>query len=219
VLLRLACLGVTNVFALLRLLPMSSRDKDAEILALRHQLSVLQRQLGPDRVRFTPGDRALLAALLHRLPRDVLNRLHLVVRPDTVLRWHRDVVARRHARRSRPRHPGRPRVVRSVRVLVLRLVRENPGWGYRRVHGELLVLGIMPQDTGINWDEVIFKGLVMKGVYGREMFETWYKMTAMLQSGLDVRPVLTHKFPIAEFQKGFEIMRSGNCGKVVLEWA
>jgi transposase len=140
--LRLAYLGVTNAFALLRLLPMSSRDKDAEILALRHQLSVLRRQLGPDRVRFTAGDRALLAALLHRLPREVLNRLHLVVRPDTVLRWHRDVVARRHARRSRPRRPGRPRAVRSIRVLVLRLVRENPGWGYRRVHGELLVLGV-----------------------------------------------------------------------------
>jgi len=142
VLLRLAYLGVANVFALLRLLPMSSRDKDAEILALRHQLSVLQRQLGPDRVRFTPGDRALLAALLHRIPRDVLKRLHLVVRPDTVLRWHRDVVVHRHAQRSRPRHPGRPRTVHSVRVLVLRLVRENPGWGYRRVHGELLVLGV-----------------------------------------------------------------------------
>jgi putative transposase len=111
VLLRLADLGVTNVFALLRLLPMSSRDKDTEILALRHQLSVLQRQLGPNRARFTPGDRALLAALLHRLPRDLLNRLHLLVRPDTVLRWHRDSMGRRHARRSRPRHPGRPRTV------------------------------------------------------------------------------------------------------------
>ncbi len=88
---------MTNMFALLRLLPMSSWDKDAEILALRHQLSVLQRQFGPDRVRFTRGDRALLAALLHRLPREVLKRLHLVVRPDTVLRWHRDLVARRHA--------------------------------------------------------------------------------------------------------------------------
>jgi transposase len=84
----------------------------------------------------------LLAALLHRLPRDVLEGLHLVVRPDTVLRWHRDLVARRHAQRSRPRRPGRPRTVRSIRVLVLRLVRENPGWGYRRVHGELLVLGV-----------------------------------------------------------------------------
>ena len=141
-LLRLAYLGVGNVFALLRLLPMSNRDKDAEILVLRHQLSVLQRQPGTDRVRFTPGDRALLAALLHRLPGDVLKRLHLVVRPDTVLRWHRDVVARRHAWRSRSRQPGRSRPVRSIRVLVLRLVRGNPGWGYRRVHGELLVPGV-----------------------------------------------------------------------------
>ena len=141
-LLRLAYLGVMNVFALLRLLPVSSRDKDAEILALRHQLVVLQRQLGPGRARFTPADRALLAALLHRFPRDVLKRLHLVVSPDTVLRWHRDMLARRHARRSRPARPGRPRTVRSIRVLVLRLARENPGWGYRRVHGELLVLGV-----------------------------------------------------------------------------
>jgi len=139
---RQAYLGVTNVFALLRLLPMSSRDKDAEILALRHQLLVLQRQLGPDMVRFTPADRAFLAALLHQLPRQVLKRLHLVVRPDTVLRWQRDMLARRHARRSRPRRPGRPRTVRSIRAVVLRLVRENPGWGYRRVHGELLVLGV-----------------------------------------------------------------------------
>ena len=141
-LLRLAYLGVTNVFALLRLLPMSSQGKDAEILALRHQLLVLQRQLGPDRVRFASADRALLAALLHGLPRDVLRRLRLVVSPDTVLRWHRDMLARRHAQRSRPARPGRPRTVRSIRVLVLRLVRENPGWGYRRVHGELLVLGV-----------------------------------------------------------------------------
>jgi len=80
VLLRLAYLGVTNVFALLRLLPMSSQEKDAEILALRHQLLVLQRQLGPDRVRFTRADRTLLAALLHGLPRDVLKRLRLVSR-------------------------------------------------------------------------------------------------------------------------------------------
>ncbi|MGH3671635.1 MAG: integrase, partial [Pseudonocardiaceae bacterium] len=141
-LLRLVYLSAVNVFALLRLLPMSNRDKDAEILALRHQLSVLQRQLGAGRVRFAPADRALLAALLHLLPREALKRPHLVVRPDTVLRWHRDMVARRHARRSRPRRPGRPRTVRSIRVLVLRLVRENPGWGYRRVHGELLVLGV-----------------------------------------------------------------------------
>ncbi|WP_406102655.1 integrase core domain-containing protein [Streptomyces sp. NBC_01003] len=103
---------------------------------------VLERQLGGDRQRFGPGDRAFLAALLHRVPRDVLRRLRLLVRPDTVLRWHRDLVARHHAARSRPKRSGRPRTVHSIRVLVLRLARENPTWGYRRVHGELLVLGI-----------------------------------------------------------------------------
>jgi putative transposase len=94
VLLRLAYLGVTNAFALLRLLPVSDHDKDVEILALRHQLTVLQRQMGPDKARFQPTDRALLAALLHRLPRSVLRELRLLVRPDTVLRWHRNLLAR-----------------------------------------------------------------------------------------------------------------------------
>jgi putative transposase len=142
VLLRLAYLTATNVFALLRLLPMSDRDKDAEILALRHQVTLLERQLGGNRPRFSPADRAFLAALLHRLPKDVLGRFRLLIRPDTVLRWHRDLLARRHAARSRPQRPGRPRTVRSIRILVLRLAQENPSWGYRRVHGELLVLGI-----------------------------------------------------------------------------
>jgi hypothetical protein len=142
VLLRLAYLTVTNAFAVLRLFPMSDRDKDTEILALRHQLVVLQRQLGNEKVRFTPADRAFLAALLCRLPREALYRLRLLVRPDTILRWHRDLIARRHAARSTPKRPGLPPTVRSIRVLVLRLVRENPQWGYRRVHGELLVLGV-----------------------------------------------------------------------------
>ncbi|WEO92979.1 integrase core domain-containing protein [Streptomyces sp. FXJ1.172] len=140
-LLRLAYLGVTNALALLRLLPMSDREKDAEILALRHQITVLERQLGTTRVRFTPSDRVFLAALLHRLSREVLPRMRLLVRPERLLRWHR-VVARGHAARSRPKRPGRPRTVHSIRALVLRLARENPNWGYRRVHGELLVLGI-----------------------------------------------------------------------------
>jgi transposase len=142
VLLRLAYLGVTNVFALLRLLPRSDRDKDAEILALRHELAVLQRQLGDQRIRFQPDDRALLAALLHPLPRPALQHLRLLVHPDTILRWHRDLLARRHAAASRPRRRGRPRTLRSIRALVLRLARENSNWGYRRVHGELLTLGI-----------------------------------------------------------------------------
>lgn len=140
--LRLIYLGVTNVFALLRLLAASDRDKDVEILVLRHQVAVLQRQLGTARPRFSTCDRAFMAALLHWLPRHVLSRFRLLVCPETVLRWHRDLLARRHAARSRPGRPGRPRTIRSVRLLVLRLARENPSWGYRRIHGELLVLGI-----------------------------------------------------------------------------
>jgi transposase InsO family protein len=141
-LLRLAYLGITNAFALLRLLPGSDRVKDTEILVLRHQLAVLQRQLGGQRVRFEPADRAWLAALLNTLSGPALTNLRLLVRPDTVLRWHRDLHARRHAARSRPHRRGRPPTVRSIRALVLRLVAENPSWGYRRVHGELLVLGV-----------------------------------------------------------------------------
>jgi transposase len=142
VLLRLAYLGVTNAFAMLGLMAMSDREKDVEILALRHQITVLERQLGKGKVRFSPSDRAFLAALLHRLPLEVLRRLRLLVRPDTVLRWNRDLVARRHAAVSRTKRSGRPRTVQSIRVLVLRLARENPCWGYRRLHGELLVLGV-----------------------------------------------------------------------------
>jgi putative transposase len=142
VFLRLAYLGVTNAFALLRLLPRSDHDKNTEILLLRHQLAVLQHQLADQRIRFQHTDRALLAALLHPLPRTVRQRLRLLVHPDTILRWHRDLLARRHAARSRPRRHGRPRMLHSIRVLVLRLARENDGWGYRRVHGELLTLGV-----------------------------------------------------------------------------
>jgi putative transposase len=121
---------------------MSDRAKDAEILALRHQIMVLERQLHGAKVRFAPADRAFLAALLHRLPRDVLRRVRLLVRPETVLRWHRDLIARRHAAASRPKRAGRPPTVRSIRARVLRLAHDNSGWGYRRIHGELLVLGI-----------------------------------------------------------------------------
>jgi transposase InsO family protein len=94
------------------------------------------------RVRFEPADRAWLAALLHRLPKPALHSLRLLVRPDTVLRWHRDLVAHRHAAVSRPRRRVRPRTLRSIRTLVLRLVAENPSWGYQRLHGELPTLGV-----------------------------------------------------------------------------
>ncbi|WP_370466762.1 hypothetical protein [Streptacidiphilus sp. PB12-B1b] len=120
-LLKLAYQGMTNTFALLRLLPMSDREKDIEILALRHQITVLERQLNGQQVRFHAIDRALLASLLQGLPREALRRMRLLVRPDTVLRWHRDLVARRHAARSRPKRGGRPRTVHSIRALILRL--------------------------------------------------------------------------------------------------
>jgi len=85
--------------------------------------------------------------------------------------------------------------------------------------GRVAILGIPPSEVSIDWNQVIFKGLMLKGVYGREMFETWYKMVAMLQSGLDVAPVLTHRFPAAQYAEAFEAMRSGQSGKVVLDWA
>lgn len=117
---RLAYLTVTNAFAALRLLPMGDRDKDAEIVALRHQITVLERQLGADtRVRFAPEDRAFLSALLTSLPREALRRLRLLVHPDTVLRWHRDLLKQRHARTCRPKRPGRLPRVRSIRALIL----------------------------------------------------------------------------------------------------
>jgi len=84
--------------------------------------------------------------------------------------------------------------------------------------GQIALLGIPPQETAIDWNQVIFKGLVIKGIYGREMFETWYKMIAMLQSGLDVSPVITHRFPVEDYQEAFQLMASGQSGKVILDW-
>ena len=84
--------------------------------------------------------------------------------------------------------------------------------------GKIAMLGIPSSDLAIDWNQVIFKGLIIKGIYGREMYETWYKMIAMLQSGLDVSPMITHRFKIDEFETGFETMASGQSGKVVLSW-
>ncbi len=84
--------------------------------------------------------------------------------------------------------------------------------------GKIAMLGIPTAEMAINWNQVIFNMLTIKGIYGREMYETWYKMTVMLESGLDVSPVITHKFPYREFERGFEVMRSGQCGKVILDW-
>jgi threonine 3-dehydrogenase len=84
--------------------------------------------------------------------------------------------------------------------------------------GKISMLGIPNKDMAIDWNTVIFNMLTIKGIYGREMYETWYKMTVMLQSGMDITPVITHRYPFEEFQKGFDVMLSGKSGKVVLTW-
>lgn len=84
--------------------------------------------------------------------------------------------------------------------------------------GKIAMLGIPAADMAIDWSEIIFKGLILKGIYGREMFETWYKMASVIQSGLDLTPVITHHYPVEQFQAGFDVMRSGQSGKVILNW-
>ena len=84
--------------------------------------------------------------------------------------------------------------------------------------GSVALLGIPPEETAIDWNQVIFKGLTLKGIYGREMFETWYKMASLLQSGLDLKPVITHHLPIQGYPEAFSIMGSGRSGKVILDW-
>jgi threonine 3-dehydrogenase len=85
--------------------------------------------------------------------------------------------------------------------------------------GKIAMLGIPASEIAIDWSHIIFNMLTIKGIYGREMFETWYKMTVMIESGLDISPVITHRFPWQEFEKGFEVMRTGEAGKVVLDWS
>jgi threonine 3-dehydrogenase len=85
--------------------------------------------------------------------------------------------------------------------------------------GHIAMLGIPPGKSPVDWSRIVFKAITIKGVYGREIFETWYKMIAMLENGLDVRGVITHRFGVDEFATGFEVMRSGVSGKVVLDWA
>lgn len=84
--------------------------------------------------------------------------------------------------------------------------------------GKIALLGIMSRNTAVDWNKIIFNGISIKGIYGREMFETWYKMTSMIQSGLDISPLITHRFHYTEFEKGFQVMQEGNSGKVVLDW-
>src|ERR1022692_3429275 len=139
--LRFVFLLITRVAMWLRLSRREERWKTAEILILRHQVAVLQRRQ-PRRPMLNWADRALLAALLGVIPKGRRHGLRLLVTPDTILRWHRDIVRRRWAARALRGRPGRPATRRTVRALVLRLARENPEWGYRRIHGELAGPGV-----------------------------------------------------------------------------
>ena len=139
--LRLVYLTINRLFGWLRLSPRSESWKTAEILLLRHQLTVLQRQVEA-RPKMSWADRALIALLLNVIPKRHREGLRLIVTPQTVLRWRRDIVRRRWAEKCRHKHPGRPRAHRTITASVLRLAKENPGWGYRRIHSELAGLGI-----------------------------------------------------------------------------
>jgi putative transposase len=132
---------ITGVAGWLRLSRREEAQKTAEILILCHQLSVLQCHQ-PRRPKLNWADRALIAALLSVIPKARRQGLRLLVTPDTILRWHRNIVRCRQAARSRSGRTGRPVTRRNIRTLVLRLARENPGWGYRRIHGELAGLGV-----------------------------------------------------------------------------
>ena len=166
--LRFMFLLITRLMAWLRLARRGEAWKVAEILLLRHQLAVLQRQQ-PRHPKLNWADRALLATLLAMIPKARRHGLRLLVTPDTILRWHREIVRRRWVGRSMRGKTGRPATRRNIRALVLRLARENPGWGYRRIHGELAGLGVQvsastvweilkkagidpaPRRTGIAW--------------------------------------------------------------------
>jgi putative transposase len=138
---RFVCLLITLLAPWLRLSRREETWKTAEILILRHQLAVLQGQQ-PCRPKLNWADRALFAALLGVIPKARRHGLRLLVTPDTILRWHRDIARRRWAARSVPGKAGRPATRRNIKALVLRLARENPEWGYRRIHGELGGLGV-----------------------------------------------------------------------------
>jgi len=170
--LRFLFLLITRLAAWLLLSRREETRKTAEILILRHQLAVLQRRQ-PRRPKLNWADRALLAALLGVIPKARRHGLRLLVTPDTILRWHGDIVGRRWANRSKRGRTGRPATPRNIKALVLRLARENTEWGYRRIHGEVAGLGVKvaastvweilktngidpaPRRSGPNWSQFL----------------------------------------------------------------
>jgi transposase InsO family protein len=159
--LKLIYLVVRNLLAWARLSRQTAAAKNVEILVLRHQLAVAQRRTPPRELhrKLSWADRAWLALLAGLVPHDHLARLRLIVTPGTpLIRWHRDLLRRRWARRSRRKHPGRPPTHHRIRTLVLRLAQENSSWGYRRIHGELAALGIRVAPSTV-WEILTTAGI------------------------------------------------------------
>src|ERR1019366_3011078 len=155
--LRFVFLLIMRLAAWLRLSRRAETWKTAEILILRHQLTVLQRRQ-PPRPKLNRADRALLAALLSVIPKARRHGLRLLVTPDTILRWHHDIVRRRQAARSTRGSTGRPATRRTIRALVLRLARDNTEWGYCRIHGELAGLGVRVAASAV-WEILKTNGI------------------------------------------------------------
>jgi putative transposase len=155
--LSLVYLTISGLFGWLRLSRRSGSCKTAEILLLRHHLAVLQRQV-QTRPKLNWTDRAFIALLFDVIPKRRREGLHLIVTPQTILRWHRDILAHRWAAKCRHKQPGRPRVHHNITTSALRLAKDNPGWGYRRIHGELPGLGIQAAPSTV-W-EILTKAAI-----------------------------------------------------------
>ncbi|MGH3219819.1 MAG: hypothetical protein ACRDPY_14115 [Streptosporangiaceae bacterium] len=170
---RFVFLLMTRFASWLRLSRREEASKSAAILILRHQLAVLQRR-EPRRPKLNWADRAMLAALLSVIPKARRHGLRLLVTPETILRWHRDIIRRRQATRSTRRRTGRPATRRTIRALVLRPARENPEWGYRRIHGELAGLGVKIAASTV-WEIPKTNGI---GPASRRTGPTWSQFRA-----------------------------------------
>jgi putative transposase len=194
--LKLIYIVVRQLLAWARWSQCTEASKDVEILVLRHQLAVAQRRLPPRELQrcLTWSDRAWLALLVGGLPEGGLSRLRLIVAPGTVLRWHRDLLCRRWARRSRRRRPGRSSTHRGVKELVLRLARENPAWGCRRIHGELAGLGIRVAPCAV-WE--ILKAARIDPAPRRD---TWPRWAAFLRSRAEA--ILATDFVVIDLLDG-----------------
>ena len=191
--LRFVFLLITRVITWLRLSRREEAWKTAEILLLRHQVTVLQHHQAR-RPKLNWADRALLATLFGVIPKVRRQGLRLVVTPDTILRWHRDIVERRWAARSMRGRSGRPATRRNIKALVLRLARENPEWGYRRIHGELAGLGVKVAASTV-WEILKTNGI---DPAPRRTGPTWSQFPAFSGRGdpgvrlLHVRPARRH---------------------------